>query len=95
MATPATPVIPGHDFAEVTFAANQPEYQPLPAIVTPDGHVVTRWQLSEEERERISQTGELWLLTMTANRPLQPILVTGLEPRVTDVSETEKRIDVL
>ncbi len=95
MAKPATPVIPGHNFAEVNFAANQPQYTPLPAIVTPGGEVITRWQLSDEERQRVTQTGELWLTMMTFNQPLQPVYLTGLAPRVVGESEHEKRIDLI
>jgi hypothetical protein len=92
MANPVSPVVPGHNFTEVDFAENQPEYLPLPAIVNPDGNVITRWQLSEEERQRVAETGELWLLTLTFKQPLQPMFLTGLSPTVEGEQEHEKRI---
>ncbi len=32
------------------FGADQPEYKPLPALITSDGYVVMCFQLSEDEK---------------------------------------------
>jgi hypothetical protein len=82
MAKPVSPTIPGRDFSEVLFAKDQPQYLPLPALVLPDGEVITRWQLDEEERQRVAETGELWLSVQTYHRPLQPVLISGLPPQI-------------
>lgn len=40
----------------VVFAKDQPEYMPLPAMKIPNdpqGLIITKWQLSPEELERI------------------------------------------
>jgi len=37
----------------VTFAKDQPEYIPLPAMVLPDTTVYTCWELTEEEAARV------------------------------------------
>ena len=39
----------------VVFGENQPEYQPLPALVLPgsEGEVITCWELSDEEIEKV------------------------------------------
>lgn len=67
-----TPIeFPGHN---IVFAKDQPEYQPLPAMIMPDGQVITCWELTKEEIEQISSTGKLYLSQLTFNQPLQPIL---------------------
>lgn len=45
----------------VVFAKDQPEYMPLPAMKIPNdpqGLIITKWQLSPEELERIKETGK-------------------------------------
>ena len=41
--------------ANVTFAKDQPEYQPLPALKldTPTGEVISCWKLTARERFKI------------------------------------------
>lgn len=60
--------------ANVTFAENQPEYNALPAFKnnSPEGEVVSCWQLSFTERLRILFTGKLWVSLYSFNRPLTP-----------------------
>lgn len=47
----------------VTFAKDQPQYDPLPALVFQDGAVLTEWELSEEERAAIlaGENIRLWI----------------------------------
>jgi hypothetical protein len=48
----------------VTFARDQPEYDPLPALLYPDGTVLTEWAFTDEERALIAR-GEnlrLWII---------------------------------
>lgn len=59
-----------------TFGEGQPQYKPLPALLFPDGQVITCWQLSDEEKARVAETGQIWLSQLTFNRPLQPVLMT-------------------
>lgn len=77
---PITPVIPGGKAHEVVFAEDQPQYIPLPAHITADGIVVTRWRLSLGERLRVLLTGSIWLSVMTFGRPLQPVKLDGRCP---------------
>ena len=65
-------------FKEVNavYGENQPEYYPLPAYKSEDGTVVFCFELDEEERKKIAETGELWVALRTFNKPLQPICVT-------------------
>ena len=72
----------------VVFAKDQPEYNPLPAFRnnSPEGEVVTKWELSEEDLEAINETGCIWLQQMTFNNPLQPILLSS-KPLITLTDE--------
>lgn len=58
------------------FAANQPEYLPLPAYKNPDdesGNVITCWELTESEIEYIVKNKHIFLSQLTFNSALQPI----------------------
>lgn len=58
----------------VTFAKDQPEYQPLPAFKDEKGNVTTCWEFTTEELAIIAKTGKLYISISTFNQPLQPIL---------------------
>ncbi|RKT01084.1 hypothetical protein [Chryseobacterium defluvii] len=60
----------------VVFAENQPEYLSLPAFKSEEGDVVTCWELSDEEIEKIKETKNIFLAIKTFNHPLQPIFIT-------------------
>jgi hypothetical protein len=77
---PVSPVIPNADVSEVTYAKDQPEYLPLPAVKLEDGTVLTRWVLSEEEKRRILEQGYIYLEVLTFNRPLQPLRLSAEVP---------------
>lgn len=69
---------------EIVFAKDQPEYQPLPAVVVQfqggEVAVITRWRLSLRERLRVLFGGSLWLQQMTFGKPLQPQLPSVTAP---------------
>lgn len=67
----------------IVFAEDQPEYQPLPAMILQDREcsVITCWELTEDEIETLTKTRKLFLKQLTFGNPLQPILPT------TDLSE--------
>lgn len=62
----------------VTFAENQPEYQPLPALRVNNelGEVISCWQLSFIERLRILFTDKLWVSLASFGKPLTPSFFT-------------------
>ena len=68
----------GHN---IVYAENQPEYNPLPAFKDENGTIVTCWELTNEDFERIVETRRIYLSVMTFNNPLQPVYLT------TDVDE--------
>lgn len=70
--------------SNITFAENQPEYQPLPAFRanSPLGEVVTCWQPTFMERLHILFKGEVWVSMLTFNQPITPLNLFG---RRTDI----------
>ena len=62
----------------IVFAKDQPEYLPLPAFRndSPQGEVISCWELSLTERLRILFTGKLWVSLMSFNKPLTPSFFT-------------------
>lgn len=71
-----SPVVEGLEQNEVILAKDQPEYEPLPALLggAPLLRVVlTRWEFSEEERIAIEAGQDLFLTTLTFGKPFHPI----------------------
>jgi hypothetical protein len=79
---PQTPIIPGHDLPVTNFAESQDEYQTLPTFRQDDGTVLTRWRLTLKERLTIFLHGDLYVFTLTFNKPLQPISLQVERPEV-------------
>jgi hypothetical protein len=69
------------ELPETVFAKNQPEYLPLPAVVTRDGCVTSRWRLTWRERLRVLWTGDLWLQQFAFGHALQPQRPSVTEPQ--------------
>jgi len=67
MAIPVSPVVEGLEPYEVVFGADQPEYRPLPALVGPgpERRVMSRWQLTDEERQLVADGGGVYLSLWT------------------------------
>ena len=57
-----------------TYAENQPDYMPLPAlkIQSEYGEVVSCWRMSFRDRVKVLFTGKVWLSLMSFNKPLTP-----------------------
>ena len=72
------------DGANVVYAANQPEYKPLPAEYCGGkyGQINTLWELSPEELKQVQETGKIWLSVLTFGQPLQPVLLATEKPPV-------------
>ena len=70
------------EFKEVNvrIAENQEEYQTLPALYEPkEGSMTFCFELSQEEKDRIAETGEMWFKVLTFGKPLQPIQMSILK----------------
>jgi len=68
--------------ANVVYAANQPEYLPLPAEYRGGKgcEILTCWELSPDEIKRIQETGKIWLSVLTFGQPLQPLCLSADKP---------------
>lgn len=77
---PVEPSPPPEGATLVVFAKDQPQYLPLPAYRTPDGVVLTEWEPTAEELQRILLGGRVRIWIYTFGRPLQPIRVEAAEP---------------
>jgi len=77
---PVSPVI-AEEFQnrEVIFAKDQPQYRPLPVHRTPDGVLLSRWKLSDAERQAVAEGADIWLYVWTFNQPLQPLRIEVAE----------------
>lgn len=59
----------------VVIAEHQDEYRDLPSVRTPNGYVITRWTLSDEERAAIVR-GEDVFVTLLSFGTINPMFVT-------------------
>ena len=75
--TTASPVVAGLEQFEIVFGANQPEYNPLPALVgrAPEVRVISRWVPTPEERQLIAEGADIYTSQMTFNDRFQPLNV--------------------
>jgi hypothetical protein len=78
----AVPQLPLDGTEAVTFAKDQPEYTPLPALIFPDGKVLTEWSFSEEERALVARGENLRLWIWTFGQPLQPVALDVTNERI-------------
>ena len=78
--------------SNVVFGKDQDEYQPLPAFKneSPQGEVITCWELTFNERIRVLFTGKIWMSIMSFNKPLTPSIITT---KMSDVLEFEEPTD--
>lgn len=77
-----SPIFKHSKSAEVIYAEHQPEYTPLPALRN-EHTLVTRWNFSDEERERIAKGEDLFLFIQHFGGAVQPVcLIVGEEPAI-------------
>lgn len=71
----------------IVFAKDQPEYLPLPALVH-DDKVITCWEVTDEDLERIKKDRKIYLEIWTFKKPLQPVrLYTDLSEGIDLITE--------
>jgi len=66
----------------ITLGTNQPEYRPLPALLFPDGRVLTEWTFTEEERAAVARGENLRLWTLTFGQPFQPVSLQVTDEKI-------------
>lgn len=78
------PIDPGSEYGMlVEYARDQDEYQTLVARLHEDGDsILTRWQLTEDERAALAAGADFNLRIWTFGTPLQPVklYVAGIDP---------------
>jgi len=61
--------------ANCKIAESQDEYQTIPAWKSKDGRVIALFELDDEDKKRILETGEIWIDVLTFNQQLQPFFI--------------------
>lgn len=72
-----------------TFAENQPEYTPLPALKlnTEIQEVISCWKLSFVERIQVLILGRIWLSLATFGKPLTPSFMATRKSKVFSITK--------
>lgn len=72
-----------------TFAEDQPEYIPLPALKlnTDMGEVISCWRLSLKERIQVLFLGRIWLSLAMFGRPLTPSFMATRKNKVFTITK--------
>jgi hypothetical protein len=78
------PVFDGFEEKEVVYAADQPQYNPLRTLVSRDHErrVISRWTLTDDQRQAIAGGADIFLTLLTFGEPLQPIQMAISDGRV-------------
>jgi hypothetical protein len=77
----ATPVVVGLEPYELKIGGaeqGQPEYSTLHALRSPDGQIMSRWELTPEERSEIANGADVYLTIWTFNQPYPPTCIQVL-----------------
>ncbi|WP_372934960.1 hypothetical protein [Mariniphaga sediminis] len=72
----------------VMLAKDQPEYETLPVHVDITDKTVPAtmcFELSEEEKNQVAETGQLWFTQLTFGGHFQPIRMSILKPELVPV----------
>lgn len=81
----------------LVFGENQKEYLPLPVLSKGKG-VLSCWKLSDEEKKKILETGEIWHISLNFNKPLQAIFMsTDKEEALSALNDfnSEKKLEAI
>lgn len=79
---PISPVIPNESHKEIIVAEHQDEYQNLPSIRLDDGSILSRWKLTDEERQTVAETGDIYLVMQTFGKPVTPVMLLAEKPMI-------------
>ena len=80
----------GHN---IVLAKDQKEYQPLPAFYdrqSPYGHMLTCWELTDEDIEKLKESKRIWVSQMTFHKPFQPLIVCADQAELFTVQKPEE-----
>ncbi len=79
---PVSPVIPNENHKEIIVSEHQDEYQNLPSIRLADQSILTRWQLTDEEKAIVGETGCVYLNMQTFGKPVTPVMMFVELPQI-------------
>ena len=79
---PVSPVMPGSEEIENVLAKNQPEYLPLPVVFldTVSRPAISRWRLTDEERQKIASGADIVLTQCIFNDLYHPVSLQVVFP---------------
>lgn len=77
-----SPVVPGIDFKEHIVAEHQDEYENLPVVHIGEGVLLSRWELTDEEKQFVAEHGYIHLYQWGGNQPLTPVLLEAKRPTI-------------
>lgn len=86
-------IVPEFETLEVVYGKNQPEYKPLRTLrsSSESGNVLSRWTLTDEQRQAIAEGADIFLDVMTFHGALQPVrLLVAHELDASSVAESLK-----
>ena len=68
------------DEVNVRIAENQDEYETLPAFCnTQEGTAMVCFELDEDEKKQVTETGLIYMKVLTGNGKLQPIAMSVIK----------------
>lgn len=73
-----TPIIKGLEAYEAHPTGSQDEI--FPALRAIDGRVITRWTLTDEERQSVAEGADIYLTVATMNQTFQPVKLDVGDP---------------
>jgi hypothetical protein len=59
----------------IIIAEHQDEFKSLPSVRTPDGKIITRWELTDDERKRVL-LGDDVFLTIISSGAICPVYLS-------------------
>jgi hypothetical protein len=91
---PVSPVIPGYEKEEVVVAKDQKEYGNLPVLHIGEGILLSRWELTEKDLAKVTETKSIYFYQWTFGQPVQPVAMQ-VEPGLGDYSDENIKREAL
>jgi hypothetical protein len=91
-----SPVVEGLEGYEIRLggeSAGQPEYTELAALRSPEGILLMRWSLTEEERKAIAAGQDLYFSVLTFNHRFQPVKMEVGQAKTAAKLKREMRLE--
>ena len=74
--------------ANIKIAEHQEEFETVHAFADQkEGTILMCFELSEQEKERVKETGHLWVKMLTGGGPMQPIYLSIYHKEMLDTTK--------